>query len=162
DSRRNHMTEPRLSILFLCTGNPARSQMAEAILRHLSHGAIDVASAGTVPQAHIHLMAERAVARLLNLDTTGQSPISVDTLVKRHCDYVITVCDHAADTCPVFPGDTERIHWGYEDPEAVTGSEEQKQRAFDDVARQLLARMRVWLSLPALRDRIEAHRVEKS
>lgn len=136
--------------------------MAEAILRYLSHGAIDVASAGTLPQPDIHPLARRALSNLLGLEMTGQHPKSVDQFVHRDFDYVITVCDRAAETCPVFPGDPERIHWSFEDPAAVVGTDEQKQRAFDNVARQLLARMRVWLSLPALRDRIEAHRLKES
>ena len=152
------MSEPPLSVLFLCTGNSARSQMAETILRQLSHGTIDVVSAGTEPQAAIHPMARQAVRRLLNIEMTGQYPKSFDAVATRHFDYVITVCDRAAESCPVFPGDTERIHWGYEDPAAVTGTDEQKQRAFDAVAQQLLARMRVWLSLPVLRDRLERDR----
>ena len=149
------MTEPRVSVLFLCTGNTARSQIAEAILRHLSHGAIEVASAGTLPKPEIHPMARQAVRNLLGLEMTGQYPKSLDQFVHRDFDYVMTVCDRAAETCPVFPGDPERIHWSFEDPAAVTGTDEHKQRAFDNVARQLLGRMRVWLALPALRDKIE-------
>jgi hypothetical protein len=72
------------------------------------------------------------------------------------------VCDRAAETCPTFPGDPERIHWSFEDPAAVTGTDEQKQRAFNNVAQQLLARMRVWLSLPALRERIEQQGAKRS
>jgi arsenate reductase len=153
------MPESRLAVLFLCTGNSARSQMAEAILRHLSHGAVEALSAGTQPQAAIHPMAQEAVKRLLNLDMAGQYPKSLDRFANRHFDYVITVCERAAETCPLFPGDTERIHWSYEDPAAITGTDEQKQRAFDLVAQQLLARLRMWLSLPALRERVERDRV---
>ncbi len=149
------MTESRLSVLFLCTGNSARSQMAEAILRQLSHRHVDVESAGTAPQPDIHPMARRALKTLLDLDMAGQHPKSVDRLLHRDFDYVITVCDRAAETCPVFPGDPERIHWSLEDPAAIVGTDEERQRAFDDIARQLLARMRVWLCLPAIRTRIE-------
>ncbi len=156
------MAEPRLSVLFLCTGNSARSQMAEAILRHLSHGAIDVVSAGTLPKPDIHPMARRAVGNLLGLEMTEQHPKSLDQFLHRDFDYVITVCDRAAETCPIFPGDPQRIHWSFEDPAAVVGTDEQQQRAFDAVARQLLGRMRVWLSLPALRNPIDAHRAKGS
>lgn len=156
------MTDQRLRVLFLCTGNSARSQIAEAVLRHLSHGAIDVASAGTLPKPDIHPMARKAVQTQFGLEMTGQYPKSLDRLVNQHWDYVITVCDRAAETCPVFPNDTERIHWSFEDPAEATGTQDQKQRAFDNVARQLLGRMRVWLSLPALRDRIDVHPAERA
>jgi protein-tyrosine-phosphatase len=154
------MPEPSLSVLFVCTGNSARSQMAEAILRHLAHGAVEVASAGTLPKPEIHPMARRAVETLLGLDMIDQYPKSLDQFLHRDFDYVMTVCDRAAETCPIFPGDPERIHWSLEDPAAVTGTDEQRQRAFNNVAQQLLGRMRVWLSLPALRNRIESHRTK--
>ena len=150
------MTEANVSVLFLCTGNSARSQIAEALLRHLSHGAFEVASAGTEPKPEIHPMAQKAVQTQFGIDMAQQFPKSVDRYHNRHFDYVITVCDRAAETCPVFPGESERMHWSFEDPAAATGTDEEKQRAFDDVARQLLARMRVWLSQPALRSRIDA------
>jgi arsenate reductase len=144
----------RPSVLFLCTGNSARSQMAEALARHLSGGRMEVASAGTVPQPEIHPMARRAVKTLCGLDMDGQHPKLLEPLMSRHFDYVITVCDRAAETCPVFPGDTERIHWSYEDPAAVAGSDEDKQRAFDLTARDLMRRLRVWMSLPAVGSRM--------
>lgn len=149
------MTEARLSVLVLCTGNSARSQMAEAILRHVSRGRIDVESAGTVPQRDIQPMARRAVKTLLDLDMEGQNPKSLDRFLGRDFDYVITVCDRAAETCPVFPGDPGRIHWSFEDPAAARGTDEEKQRAFDTTAKRLLSRIRLWLSLPENRQRIE-------
>src|SRR5579864_2573461 len=155
------MPETRLRVLFLCTGNSARSQMAEAILRHLSHDAIDVASAGTLPKPDIHPMARTAVQNLLGIELTGQYPKSLDGIITQPWDYVITVCDRAAEMCPTCPGDTERILWSFDDPAAATGTDEQTQRAFDNVARQLLGRMRVWLSLPALRNRVDAHQAER-
>lgn len=147
------MTQPRLSLLFLCTGNSARSQMAEALARHLSHGGLDVASAGTVPQPDIHPMAREAVRTLFGLTMEGQHPKSVNELLDRHFDYIITVCDQAAESCPVFPGQIERIHWGYPDPAAVDGDAE-RQRAFDETARNLATRIRLWLALPAIASRL--------
>ena len=137
----------RLRVLVLCTGNSARSQMAEAILRHVSKGALDVESAGTRPQPDIHPMAWRAARNLLDLEMEGQHPKTLDRFLGQHFDYVITVCDHAAQSCPVFPGAPERIHWSFEDPAAVVGTDEEKQRAFDATAAQLLSRIRAWLSL---------------
>jgi protein-tyrosine-phosphatase len=146
---------PPLRVLFLCTGNSARSQMAEAILRHLGKGAIEVESAGIEPQPDIHPLARRAVKTLLDLGMDGQHPKTLDRFVGQEFDYVITVCDNASERCPVFPALTERIHWSFEDPAAVAGTGTEKERAFDATAAQLLARMRLWLSLPALRTRLE-------
>lgn len=151
------MSEPRLRVLFLCTGNSARSQIAEAVLRHMGKGAIDVESAGTVPQPDIHPLARRAAKTLLDLDMEGQHPKTLDRFLGQHFDYVITVCDRAAESCPVFPGDPERIHWSFEDPAAVVGTDDERQRAFDVVAKQLVSRIRLWLSLPALQARVTSH-----
>jgi protein-tyrosine-phosphatase len=145
-----------LRVLFLCTGNAARSQMAEAILRHISHGRIDVFSAGTVPQRDVHPMAREPVKRILHTDITGQHPKSMKRFVHERFDYIITVCDRAAESCPVFPGDPERIHWSFDDPVAVEGTQDERQRAFDAVARQLVGRMRIWMSLPKLRHAVDA------
>ena len=139
------MTEPSLHVLFLCTGNSARSQMAEAILRALSHGTIVVESAGSAPRPDIHPMAHAAVRALLGIEMTGQRPKSLDQFLSRQFDYVITVCDDVAETCPVFPGAAERIHWSYADPAAATGTDADRQQAFDSVARQLSVRIRSWL-----------------
>lgn len=124
--------------------------MAEAILRHESRGAIDVESAGTAPQPDIHPMARRAVETLLNVDMEGQQPKRLDQFLGRRFDYVITVCDRAAETCPVFPGDPERLHWSYEDPAQAPGDEAARQRAFDQTAKALLNRIRLWICLPAI------------
>ena len=152
------MSQPRLRVLILCTGNSARSQLAEAILRHVSKGAVDVESAGTAPQPDIHPMARRAASRLLHLDMAGQHPKSLDRFLGQRFDYVVTVCDRAAESCPVFPGDPERIHWSFEDPAAQNGTDGEKQRAFDQTATQMLSRIRLWLSLPAIRARTEIGR----
>lgn len=148
------MADHPLSVLFLCTGNSARSQMAEVILRHMSHGQIDVSSAGSAPQPEIHPMARAAVRHLLGLDMIGQHPKSLSQFLGRHFHYVITVCDRAAETCPVFPGAPECIHWSFEDPAAVSGSDEAKQRAFEGVAKELINRIRLWLCLPPVASRV--------
>jgi arsenate reductase len=142
-----------LRVLVLCTGNSARSQMAEAILRHLSKGSVHVESAGTKPQAEIHPMARIAVQKLLNVEMSGH-PKPVEQLAGQEFDFVITVCDQATETCPVFLGRSEHLHWNYEDPAAIVGTEKERQRAFDSVAQQLSARMRIWLDLPEIRSLI--------
>jgi arsenate reductase len=150
------MNQP-LRVLVLCTGNSARSQLAETILRHVGTGAIEVESAGTAPQPDIHPMARRAARKLLDVEMDGQYPKTLDRFVGQDFDYVITVCDRAAESCPVFPGNPERIHWNFDDPAAAAGSEDERQRAFDMTATQLLSRIRLWLSLPELRARLEQH-----
>ena len=145
-----------MRVLFLCTGNSARSQMAETILRQMTRGRIDVCSAGIAPQPEIHPMARQAVRALLNIEMEDQYPKDLRLFERDTFDYVITVCDRAAEQCPVFPGDPDRIHWGFEDPAAVEGSAQQRQRAFDLVAKQIAARVRIWMCLPAVRDAIEA------
>jgi len=132
-------TTPR--VLFLCTHNAARSQMAEGIMRALSRGAVDVESAGTEP-SRVHPLAVDAVRRLLNVDISGHRSKHVDEFVGQHFDYVITVCDRAREACPVFPGDPERIHWSFDDPAAVQGSEDDRERAFLQVATELTTRIR--------------------
>jgi protein-tyrosine-phosphatase len=132
--------------------------MAEAILRHVSDGKVEVASAGTDPKAEIHPMAREAVKRLLNVEMTGQWPKSLDRFVNRRFDYVITVCDSAAALCPVFPAGTMQLHWSYPDPVVFTGTDEEKQRAFDQLAQRMMARMQAWLSFSALLERLKAER----
>lgn len=147
-----------LRVLFLCTGNSARSQMAEALLRSLSNGAIDVHSAGTHPQPQVHPMAKRTLERRYGLSTGGLVPKTMDRYLGQHFDYVITVCDRAAESCPVFPGAPERIHWSFPDPAAATGTPDEQQRAFDTVASELAGRLRLWLSLPAVAARLSERR----
>src|SRR5689334_10044729 len=96
-------------------------------------------------------MARTAVRTQFGLDMAGQFPKALDRFLNQHFDYVITVCDNAAERCPVFPGSAERIHWSLEDPTAATGTDEQRQRAFDDTARDLSSRLRLWLSLSSVR-----------
>jgi arsenate reductase len=127
--------------------------MAETILREMSKGEIDVCSAGNHPRHEIHPMARLAIQRLLRTDMAGQQPKSVEPFVGQHFDYVITVCDRAAEHCPVFPDDPERIHWGFEDPAAAAGKPDDRQRVFNRVSNEIAARIRVWMALPGVRNR---------
>ena len=128
------MTE-RLRVLFICTGNSARSQMDEAILRRLSHGQVEVFSAVSEPRPEIHPLARRAVRDLFGLEMAGQHPKPFDPFLGERFDYVISVCDQAAESCPVFPGAPERIRWSFEDPAKAEGTEDEKRRAFERLRR---------------------------
>lgn len=115
-------------VLILCTGNSARSQMAEGLLRHLAGDRFEVFSAGTKP-TRVRPEAV-AVMRELEIDISSQRSRGVDEFAGQDFDYVITVCDNAKESCPVFSGRTQRIHWSIEDPAAAEGSEEQRLVAF--------------------------------
>jgi ACR3 family arsenite transporter len=128
--------------------------MAEAILRHLTRGAVDVASAGSDPRPAIHPLAREAVRDLLGLEMVGQEPKPLARFFGQRFDAVITVCDRAAESCPTFPGATEMVHWSLPDPAEANGTEDQKRRAFEDVAKELMGRIRLWLALPAVAGRI--------
>jgi arsenate reductase len=134
-----------LRILVLCTGNSARSQLAEALFRAEGGDRISVESAGSDPKAEIHPMAWRVASEVLGLDLTGQSPKSVARFTGERFDVVVTVCDRAAERCPLFPGAPERVHWSLRDPAVARGDEETVRRAFEDVARDLRERIRSFL-----------------
>ena len=132
------MTKP--GILALCTGNSARSQMAEGFLRHHLGGRYEVFSAGTRPS---RVRAEAiAVMREAGIDISFHRSKSVDEFAGREFAYVITVCDQARESCPVFPGATERIHWSFDDPAAVEGSQAEREAAFRRVRDQIGERIR--------------------
>jgi len=156
------MNDLKLRVLFICTGNSARSQMAEAMLRFLSKDRIDVLSAGSEPRPEIHPLAKRIMWEKYQLDMAGQYTKPISLYLGQHFDFIIAVCNKAAESCPVFPGDPERINWFYDDPAAVLGTEDQQYRAFDTVARQMMMRMRTWMELPAVARRIkEQHLPER-
>ena len=131
-------------ILILCTGNSARSQMAEGLLRHLAGDRFEVHSAGTKPS----LVRPEAIAVMaeLGIDLSGHRSKSVDEFTGREFRYVITVCDNAAEACPVFPGRTERLHWPFEDPAHVEGSRQDREAAFRRVRDQIKRRMETELT----------------
>ena len=130
-------------VLILCTGNSARSQMAEGLLRDIGGGAIDVFSAGTKPgivrPEAIAVMAERGI------DISGHRSKHVDEFKGQTFDYVITVCDNAKKTCPIFPGAPHRVHWGLPDPAAVEGAEDVRLDAFRRVCAMLDERFTAFL-----------------
>ncbi len=131
-------------ILVLCTGNSARSQMGEGLFRHEGGAAYEVASAGTAPS----LVRPEAIAVMkeIGIDISGHRSKSVDEFAGQRFDYVITVCDHARDQCPVFPGHAERIHWSLEDPAAVQGSEPERLAAFRTIRDELRVKIRAFVA----------------
>ena len=130
-------------VLILCTGNSARSQMAEGLLRHDAGERFDVESAGTKPG--IGRPEAIAVMKELGIDISNHRSKSVDEFDGQAFDYVVTVCDNARDNCPVFPAGTERIHWSFEDPAAVEGSETERLSAFRRIRDQIHARVKAFL-----------------
>ena len=129
----------RTRVLILCTGNSARSQMAEGILRHDGGDAFTVASAGIEPS----LVRPEAieVMREIGIDISAHRSKSIDEFTAQPFDYVITVCDNAKQHCPIFPGAAQRIHWSIDDPAAVGGAEQIRLTAFraarDDLRERL-------------------------
>ncbi len=130
-------------VLILCTGNSARSQMAEGLMRSMGGDKFDVESAGTVasfvrPQA-IAAMAE------IGIDITGHRSKCLDEFLDTAFDHIITVCDNANQTCPAFPGKAERTHWSLEDPAEVDGTEEEKLAAFREIRDQLIIKIKEFI-----------------
>jgi arsenate reductase (thioredoxin) len=122
-------------VLILCTGNSARSQMAEGLLRHDAGERFDVESAGT--KASVVRPEAMAVMRELNIDISGHRSKNVDEFEGQTFDYVITVCDKARESCPVFFGKAEKLHHDFEDPAALNGSEEERLAVFRRVREEL-------------------------
>ena len=141
-------------VLFLCTGNSARSQMAEALLRWRTGGRADVHSAGTHPRPEVHPMAVATLASRYQLSADALVPKNLDRYLAQPFDYVITVCDQAAEACPVFPGAATRLHWSLPDPAAAEGAPDDQQRAFDRTAADIEARLRGWLAEPEVSARL--------
>ena len=129
------MQSNKKRILILCTGNSARSQMAEGLFRHAAGPAYDVFSAGTKP-SQVRAEAIQAM-REIGIDISGHRSKSIDEFAGREFTLVITVCDHAAALCPVFPGQTQRLHWPFDDPTDLA--------SFRTVRDQIHARIREFL-----------------
>jgi arsenate reductase len=128
-------TKPR--VLFVCTNNSARSQMAEGLLRHLYGDRYEVESAGTEP-TEVHPLAIRAMAER-GVDISGQRSKSLNEFQGQEFDLVVTVCDRAKEACPFFPGGGKRVHQSFPDPAAAAGTEEDRLCAFRDVREMIEA-----------------------
>lgn len=143
------MTKKR--VLVLCTGNSARSQIGEGLFRAEGGGQFEVFSAGTKP-GYVRPEAI-AVMKELGIDISNHRSKSVEEFQGQAFDYVVTVCDNARDNCPVFPGAAERIHWSFEDPAAVEGTETERLSAFRRIRDQIHGRVRAFLTDRAAADR---------
>ncbi len=129
-------------VLILCTANSARSQMAEGLLRHDAGDRFEVESAGTKtsfvrPEAI-------AVMKEIGIDVSAQRSKSVDEFAGQNFDYVITVCDNAKESCPIYPGHTNRIHHSFDDPAAVQGAAEDRLRMFRRVRDEIRSYLRAF------------------
>ena len=119
-------------VLILCTGNSCRSHLAEGILRRAAGDLIEVASAGSNPSGHVHPMAIQ-VMQEIGIDISGHRSKHMNEFLTRDVNTVITVCGNADQACPIFPGQVNRYHWGFDDPAHATGTEEEILAAFRKV-----------------------------
>jgi len=131
-------------ILFLCTGNSCRSQMAEGFLRNMAGNRFDVHSAGVEP-SHLNPMAIRVMTES-GIDISGQTSDDVQAYLDEDVDKVITVCNHAREVCPIFPGALTQLHWGFFDPATATGTEKEKLIVFQRVRDEIQTKIQEWLS----------------
>jgi len=137
------MEKPR--VLFLCTGNSARSQMAEAFLCKYGGDQFEVHSAGLDPTVINPYTVK--VLEEIGIDTSGQYAKSLETyLGKVHFSYLITVCSNAEERCPIFPGMGTRIHWPFEDPAAFQGTDEEKTEKFREIRNQIEEKIKGWIA----------------
>jgi arsenate reductase len=155
-----------LRVLILCTGNSARSQMAEAVLNRKGGDRFIADSAGSEPAARVNPYAITAL-REAGIEWQGHQPRGIDALGSQDWDIVITVCDNAREACPIFPGQPALAHWGMEDPASVEGDDATKRRAFREALQLISRRIDLMLALPAeklqrlaLQERLKAIGVE--
>jgi arsenate reductase len=134
--------------LFLCTGNSARSILGEYLLRRLGGPRFQVFSAGSFPTGKVNPLAIQVLQDVYNIDASKARSKSWEEFKDLEFDFVVTVCDHARETCPIWPGQPIVAHWSSPDPAAVEGSDAEKYRAFKEVAIQIDRRLQLFTSLP--------------
>ena len=122
-------------VFFLCTGNSVRSQMAEGLLNHLSRGEWKVQSAGIFP-SYVHPLAIRVMEEI-GIDISQQTSKSMNQFLNEVFDYIITLCDEAAQSCPAFPSQGKRLHWAFEDPAVAIGTIEERLAVFRKVRNEI-------------------------
>jgi arsenate reductase len=135
-------------VLFLCTGNSARSVFAEYFLKRLGGTRFEAYSAGANPSGTVNPMTVQVLRERFHIDASGARSKSWDELRDVIFDFVITVCDNARETCPLWPGQPIIAHWGVEDPAAFVGTPQTKERFFHQVALTLYTRLQIFTSLP--------------
>ncbi len=126
----------KLSVLIVCTGNSCRSHMAEGVLRQAAGDMMEVYSAGSHPAGYVHPMAIEVMAEL-GIDLSGHQSESLDRYMHAGIDVVVTVCGNAKEACPIFPGQVERHHWGFEDPPKAVRPGESERDAFRRIRDQI-------------------------
>ena len=136
--------EPGTRMLFVCIHNSCRSQMAEGLLRHLAGERFEAASAG-LERRGVHPLAIRALEEL-GIDASGQHSKTMDELAGERFDIVVTTCDEAQAACPRWPGEAEMLHWGFPDPSAAEGTDEERMRVFREVRAAIAARIKAFLA----------------
>jgi len=134
--------------LFLCTGNSARSILGEYLLRRLGGPRFEVFSAGSFPTGKVNPLAIQVLRDVYNIDASAARSKSWEEFNDVEFDFVVTVCDNARETCPIWPGQPIVAHWSSPDPAVVKGTEAEKYRAFEDVASQINRRLQLFTSLP--------------
>lgn len=156
------MSNKQFNILFLCTGNSARSIMAEALVTTMGQGMFKGYSAGSNPNGVVNPFAIEQVKKT-GYPTDNLRSKSWDEFAAPdapHMDFIITVCDNAAgEVCPIWPGHPSSAHWGFQDPAAVEGTDEEKRAAFERIFKQILARMNAFVSLP--HNMLEKHAIHQ-
>jgi arsenate reductase len=135
----------KIRVLFLCTGNSARSIIGATLLQQLGRDAFEVFSAGTHPKGVSPYTVR--VLEPLGIDMSEERSKNVSEFAEQSFDYVITVCDSAAEECPVFPGAPQRIHWSFVDPASVDGNDDEKLRAFQRTAREMKIRLATFIAV---------------
>lgn len=130
------MPDSKPTVLILCTGNSCRSHLAEGILRAVAGDILDVVSAGSKPAGYVHPLAIR-VMQEIQIDISGHTSKPMTDFMTRPVETVITVCGHADQACPVFPGQVNRHHWPFEDPAHAEGTEEEKLAVFRRVRNEI-------------------------
>ena len=149
------MTNKTYNVLFLCTGNSARSIMAESLVTTMGKGRFKGYSAGSDPGGTVNPFAMEKVQEIGysidNLRSKSWEEFAAPSAP--HMDFIITVCDNAAgEACPVWPGHPATAHWGFEDPAAVTGTDKQKRAAFTKIFKQIAGRMSTFIALPIVEE----------
>ena len=147
-------------VLFLCTGNSARSVFGEYLLRRIGGAGFESFSAGSFPTGKVNPYAVQVLKDVYNIDASDARSKSWDEFKDVHFDFVITVCDNARESCPIWPGQPIVAHWGMEDPAEATGSDDQILRVFRQTALLMRRRLELFVALPVEKlDRLKLERL---